>query len=51
MVLQLMGLVNQVVRVHANAVAAYEPRIELEEVPLGACGFQDIKRVDSHTAE
>ena len=42
-VAELVGLVRQVVRIDADAVAADEARAERQEVPLGARGLQHLR--------
>ncbi|MCY1522314.1 hypothetical protein D9M68_571620 [compost metagenome] len=42
---------GQVVRIHANAVAAHQARTERQEVPLGAGGLQHGLGVDAHLVE
>jgi hypothetical protein len=46
-VADLLRLVGQVVRIHADAVAADQARPERQEVPLGAGGFQHLAGVDA----
>ena len=38
---------RQVIRVNPDAVATYQPWFELEEIPLGACGFQHFIGIDA----
>ena len=51
LVAELLGLHRQVVRVDADAVAADEARLELQEVPLGAGGGEHVGRADAHAVE
>ena len=46
-----LGLVRQVVRVDADAVAAHQARAERQEVPLRAGGLQHFQRVDADLVE
>ena len=46
-----LGLVREVVRVDADAVAADQARAERQEVPLGARGLQHLVRVDAQALE
>jgi hypothetical protein len=50
-VADLLGLVGQVVRVHADAVAAHQAGAERQEVPLGAGGLQHLLGVDAEAVE
>ena len=50
-VAQHFGLVGQVVRVHANAVAAHQTGLEFQEVPLGAGRLQHFRGVDAEFVE
>jgi hypothetical protein len=43
--------VRQVVRVHADAVAADQARLERQEVPFGAGGLQHFQRIDAELVE
>ncbi|MNI50005.1 hypothetical protein D3C73_1046440 [compost metagenome] len=45
------GLVQQVVRVHADAVASHQPRTERQEIPFAACGVEHILGVDAEAIE
>src|SRR6056297_2699392 len=47
----VLGLVGQVVRVHADAVAADQTGAERQEVPLGAGGFEYRAGVQAQLAE
>ena len=47
MVTEFVGLPGEVVGVDADAVAADEARLELEEVPLGAGRFEHLEGVDA----
>src|SRR6185437_11519897 len=42
---------REVIGVDADAVAAYEPGLEFQEVPFGAGGFDDIIGVDAYAVE
>ena len=42
-----VGLVREVVRIDADAVAADQAGAERQEVPLGAGGLQHFQRVDA----
>ena len=46
-----LGLVGEVVRVHADAVAAHQAGAEGQEVPLGAGGLQHVQGVDAQLVE
>ena len=50
-VADFLCLVGEVVRVHADAVAADEAGAERQEVPLGAGGFEDIEGIDAKAVE
>ena len=50
-VAHLCRLVGQVVRIHADAVAADQARPERQEVPLGAGRFQHVQGVDAELVE
>ena len=50
-VAELLGLHRQIVRIDADAVTTDETRGELQEVPLGAGGFEDVVRADAHAIE
>ncbi len=50
-VTQLLGFVRQVIRVHANTVAADHARPERQKVPLAACGLEHLQRVDADALE
>ena len=50
-VADLLRLVRQVVRVHADAVPADQARAERQEVPLGAGGLQHLLGVDAEAVE
>lgn len=47
MAAEFLGLEGQVVRVHADAVPADQPRTERQEVPLGPGRFQHIQRINA----
>ena len=48
---QLVGLVRQVIRVHADAVPADQPGSKRQEIPLRSCGFEHFGRVQVHLVE
>ena len=48
MIAKLLRLIGQVVRVNTDAVAAYQSRLELQEVPLGSCRLQHGFCIDTH---
>ena len=50
-VADLLGLVGQVVGIHADAVAADQTGAERQEVPLGPGGFQHFMGVDAEAVE
>ncbi|MCY1559918.1 hypothetical protein D9M68_970020 [compost metagenome] len=50
-VADLLGLVGQVIRVHADAMAADQAGAEGQEVPLGAGSFQHLVGVDAQAVE
>ncbi len=50
-VTQLFGFVRQVIRVHANTVAANHAGPEGQEIPLAACGFKHFKGIDADALE
>jgi hypothetical protein len=50
-VADLLRLVGQVVRIHADAVAADQAGAERQEVPLGAGRFQHLQGVDAELVE
>eukprot|EP01022_Parablepharisma_sp_SALTPOND_P004211 TRINITY_DN118_c1_g1_i1.p1 TRINITY_DN118_c1_g1~~TRINITY_DN118_c1_g1_i1.p1 ORF type:complete len:1598 (-),score=548.50 TRINITY_DN118_c1_g1_i1:18136-22929(-) len=50
-VAQHLGLVGQVVRVHADAVATDQARTEGQEVPLGTGGLQHFQGIDADLVE
>ena len=47
-VAQLLGAVDKIVGIHADAVAAHEARVEAQRVPLGVHRADDGLRVDAH---
>ena len=47
----LLRLVGEVVRVHADAVAADQAGLEAEEVPLGAGRGQHVAGIDPQAME
>jgi len=49
MIAQLFRAGGQIVRIDANAVTADQARLERQEVPLGAGGFQHFLRADTQT--
>ena len=48
---QLLGLIGEVVGVHANAVPAHKAGTEGQEVPFAASGFKHFKSVDAQSAK
>ena len=44
-------LLDEVIRVHTDAVTTYQARTQLDEVPLAGSGFNHIVRVDAHGVE
>lgn len=50
-VTQFFGFVREVIRVHANAVAADHAGAKRQEVPLAACGLQHLQCVDADALE
>ena len=51
MVAKALGLVGEVVGVHADAVAADQAWAVLEKVPLGSGGFEHVAGVDSEAVK
>ena len=51
LVAQALGFIHQVIRVDPDAMPAYEPRLELQEIPLGTCCFKYIVGIDIHPVE
>ncbi len=49
-VAELLGLMGQIVRVDADAVAAHQARREAEEIPLGAGGGEHIAGIEAEAA-
>ena len=49
MVADLLGLVGEVERVDADAVAADQAGLEVEKVPLGARGLEDVVDREAET--
>ncbi len=50
-VAHLLGLVGQVVRIHADAVPADQARAKGDKVPFAASGLQHVQRVDVQPVE
>lgn len=46
-----LGFVQQVIRVHTDAMPADQTGPERQEIPLGAGGFEHIERVDAELVE
>ncbi len=51
MVIQLFGLVHQVIRIDANAMATNQSGIKFQKVPFGSCGFNHVVGVDAHSVK
>ena len=51
MIAEHVGLVRQIVRIDADAVASDQPRPEIQEIPLRSRSFQDLACVDSDLVE
>lgn len=50
-VAHLLGFMREVIRVHANAVAADHAGAKRQKVPFAACGFEHVERVNAQALE
>ena len=48
MIAQRLSGIGEIVRIHADAVAAHQARLEAQRIPLGVHARQHLIRVDSH---
>ena len=51
MIAKCLGLVREIIGVHADAVTANQARPERQEIPFGRSGIEDLVCVDAHPLE
>ena len=51
MISQFFGLISEIIRVNAYAMSSNEAWSHRDEVPLGACGFEDVVGIDAEGCE
>ena len=51
MVAELFCLIREVIRIDADAVATDQARLEIQEIPLGACRFEYYCGIQPHFVE